>query len=127
MTWLAGTVTIEDGNLVFELHGVDEFLSIKRSISIPLQHVVSVSTERVPWQPFKQIRVAGTSLPGVIKDGRFLSSDGMMFFEMHDPDKCVTVNLDHERYKKIVFEVENKEATAKQINDALKSKQLPLP
>jgi hypothetical protein len=123
VTWLAGTVTIEDGNLVFELHGVDEFLSIKRSISIPLQHVVSVSTERVPWQPFKQIRVAGTSLPGVIKDGRFLSSNGMMFFEMHDPDKCVTVNLDHERYKKIVFEVENKEATAKQINDALKSKQ----
>jgi hypothetical protein len=121
--WLAGTVTIEDGNLVFELHGVDEFLSIKRSISVPLQHVVSVSTERVPWQPFKQMRVAGTSLPGVIKDGRFLSSNGMMFFEMHDPDKCVTVNLDHERYKKIVFEVEDKEATAKQINDALKLKQ----
>ena len=123
MTWLAGTVTIEDGNLVFELHGVDEFLSIKRSISVPLQHVVSVSTERVPWQPFKQMRVAGTSLPGVIKDGRFLSSDGMMFFEMHDPDKCVTVSLDHERYKKIVFEVEDKEATAQQINDAIKSKQ----
>jgi hypothetical protein len=121
--WLAGTVTIEDGNLVFELHGVDEFLSIKRSISVPLQHVVSVSTERVPWQPFKQMRVAGTSLPGVIKDGRFLSSNGMMFFEMHDPDKCVTVNLDHERYKKIVFEVEDKEATANQINDALKLKQ----
>jgi hypothetical protein len=121
--WLAGTVTIEDGNLVFELHGVDEFLSIKRSISVPLQNVVSVSTERVPWQPFKQMRVAGTSLPGVIKDGRFLSSNGMMFFEMHDPDKCVTVNLDHERYKKIVFEVEDKEATANQINDALKLKQ----
>jgi hypothetical protein len=120
---LVGTVTIEDDNLVFELHGVDEFLSIKRSISIPLQHVVSVSTERVPWQPFKQMKIAGTSLPGVVKDGRFLSSNGIMFFEMHDPDKCVTVNLDHERYKKIVFEVEDKEATAKQINEALKSKQ----
>jgi hypothetical protein len=108
---------------VFELHGVDEFLSIKRSISVPLQHIVSVSNERVPWQPFRQMRVAGASLLGVIKDGRFLSSNGMMFFEMHDPDKCITVNLDHERYKKIVFEVEDKEATAKQINDALKSKQ----
>jgi hypothetical protein len=120
---LVGTVTIEDGNLVFELNGVDEFLSIKRSISVPLQYVVSVSTERVPWQPFNQMKIAGASLPGVVKDGRFLSSNGIMFFEMHDPDKCVTVNLDHERYKKIVFEVEDKEATAKQINDALKSKQ----
>ena len=61
------------------------------------------------------------SLPGVVKDGRFLSSDGMMFFEMHNPDKCVTVSLDYERYRKIVFEVEDKEATATQINDASKS------
>ena len=123
MTWLVGTVKIEDGNLVFELHGVDEFLSIKRSVSIPLQHVVSVSTERVAWQPFKQLRIGGSSIPGVVKDGRFLSSDGLMFFEMHDPDKCVTVTLDHERHKKIVFEVEDKQATAKQINDALQSQQ----
>jgi hypothetical protein len=123
VTWLVGTVKIEDGNLVFKLHGVDEFLSIKRSVSIPLQHVVSVSAERVAWQPFKQLRIAGASIPGVVKDGRFLSSDGMMFFEMHDPDKCVTVTLDHERYKKIVFEVEDKQATAKQINDALQLKQ----
>ena len=120
---MAGTVSVDDGNLVFELHGIDEFLSIKRSISIPLKHVVSVSTEKVPWQPFNQMRIAGTSLTGVVKDGRFLSSDGMMFFEMHDPDKCITVNLDHETYKKIVFEVDDKELAAQLINDALKSQQ----
>lgn len=116
-----GEIRIEKSELVFELHGVDEFLSIKRSISIPLSHVVSVSTDRVPWKPFRQLRVVGTSLPGVVKDGRFLSSDGLMFFEMHDPNKCITVTLDHERYKKIVFEVNNKEAAAKQITDAIES------
>jgi hypothetical protein len=118
---MAGTVRIENSDLVFELHGVDEFLSIKRSIKIPLDHVLSVSTERVPWKPFKQLRIAGASLPGVVKDGRFLSSDGLMFFEMHDPDKCITISLDHELYKKIVFEVEDKEAAAKKINDAISS------
>ena len=119
---MVGTVKIEDGNLIFELHGIDEILSIKRSISIPLKHVLSVSTVKVPWQPFKQLRIAGASLPGVVKDGRFLSSDGIMFFEMHDPDKCVTVSLDHERYKKIVFEVDDKEETAKKIVAAIGSK-----
>jgi hypothetical protein len=119
---MVGTVKIEDGNLVFELHGIDEILSIKRSVSIPLKHVLSVSTEKVQWQPFKQLKVVGARIPGVVKDGRFLSSDGMMFFEMHDPDKCITVSLDHEHYKKIVFEVDDKEATAKQINDAIGSK-----
>jgi hypothetical protein len=101
---VVGTIKVENGNIEFELHGVDEFLSIKRSITVPLSHVVSVSTEHVPWQPFKMMRIAGTSLSGVVKDGRFLSTEGVMFFEMHDPDKCITVNLDHETYKKIVFE-----------------------
>jgi len=100
---MVGTVKIEGDNLVFELHGVDEIISIKRSISIPLKHVVSVSTEKVSWKPFEQLRVVGASLPGVVKDGRFLTSEGIMFFEMRDPDKCVTVNLNHERYKKNSF------------------------
>jgi hypothetical protein len=121
---MAGTIKIVRGNLIFELHGVDEFLSIKRSVSIPLEHVVSVSTDRVSWEPFKMIKVGGTSLPGVVKDGRYLSSDGLMFFEMHDPDKCVTVSLDHERYKKIVFEVEDKEQAATIIKNAIRARKM---
>lgn len=108
-----GTVKIEGDNLVFEIHGFDEILSLKRTISVPLEHVTSVSTERVPWKAFQQLRVGGTGLPGVAKDGRFMTSDGSLsFFEMHHPDKCITVNLDHETYKQIVFEVDDKEAAA---------------
>jgi hypothetical protein len=118
---MTGTVKVEDENLVFELHGIDEILSIKRSLSVALKDVKSVSTDRVPWAPFKQLKISGARIPGVVKDGRYLSSDGMMFFEMHDPDKCITVYLKHERYKAIVFEVENKEATATMINDAITS------
>ena len=119
---MSGDVKLEGDNLVFELHGVDEIFAIKRSMSVPLEHVVSVSTDRVSWKPLQQIKLGGTSLPGVIKDGRYLTSDGMMFFEMHDPDKCITVNLDHETYRKVVFEVEDKEAAAKMIREALASR-----
>ena len=118
---VTGTVKIENGNVVFEIHGVDEILSIKRSISVPIKDVKSVSTEKASWAVFQQLKVAGTDLPGVVKDGRYLTSDGMMFFEMHDPDKCVTVYINHERYKAIVFEVEDKEATANMIESAIKS------
>jgi hypothetical protein len=117
---MAGTVSIEGGSLVFELHGIDEILSIKRTIKVPLEHVTSVSTERVTLEPKAQIKLVGARIPTVVKDGRFLTSEGMMFFEMHDPDKCITVSLNHERYKKIVFEVDDKEKAAKQINEALK-------
>jgi hypothetical protein len=116
-----GTIRVEGEDLVFELHGIDEILAIKRSITVPLKHVTSVSTDRVPWAYGQQIRVGGTGIPGVVKDGRYLTDNGEMFFEMHNPDKCITVNLDHETYKSIVFEVEDKEAAAVLIRAVLSS------
>lgn len=118
---MVGTVKIENSDLVFELHGIDIILSIKRQIRVPLKHVTSVSTEHVTRDPKLQMRLVGARIPTIIKDGIFLTSEGMMFFEMHDPDKCITVNLNHEHYKKIVFEVDDKETVAKEINDAIKS------
>ena len=119
---MTGNIKIKNDNLIFELHGIDKILSIKRSITVPLEHVVSVSTEHVTLNPKLQMKLVGARLPTIIKDGRFLTSEGMMFFEMHDPDKCVTVSLNHEKYKKIVFEVEDKEAVAQKINEAIKSR-----
>ncbi len=119
---MSGTVKIEGDNLIFEIHGVDMILAIRRTISIPISHVVSVPTDAVKWQPFQQLKVAGTSIPGVIKDGMFLSNDGLLFFEMHDPDKCITVSLNHEKFKKIIFEIQDKEHAAKVIRNAISSK-----
>jgi hypothetical protein len=116
---MSGTVKIEGKNIIFEIHGVDTILALKRSITMPIEHIVSISTDKVPWEPFQQLKVAGTGLPGVIKDGLFLSSDGLLFFEMHHPDKCIIVSLNNEKYKKIIFEVEDKESAAKTIRDAI--------
>ena len=116
---MSGTIRIEGNNLVFEIHGIDIMLAIRKSITIPLEHVASVSTDKVPWEPFQQLRVAGTSLPGMIKDGMFLSKDGLLFFEMHDPNKCIAISLKNDKYKKIIFEVEDKESAAKTIHDAI--------
>lgn len=116
---MSGKIKIEGNNLVFEISGIDIILAIKRSITIPLDHVVSISTEKVPWAIFQQLKLGGANVPGVVKDGRYLTGDGLMFFEMHHPDKCITVTLNHELYKKIIFEVEDKDTSAKIINDAI--------
>ncbi len=116
---MSGTIRIENRNLVFEIHGIDVILAIRKSITIPLDHISSVSTDVVQWNPCGQMRIAGTSLPGMVKDGMFLSSDGLLFFEMHHPDKCITISLKNEKYKKIIFEVDDKESAAKTIRDAL--------
>ena len=69
---MTGTVRIEEGTVVFELHGIDAILSITRSIRVPLEHVTSVSTERVTLKPKAQMRLVGARIPTIIKDGRLL-------------------------------------------------------
>jgi hypothetical protein len=120
MCGMGGKITVEGDTLVFEITGVDEILAFAKRITVPLEHVTSVTTEKVPWNYSQQIRVGGTGVPWLVKDGRYLGPNGvMMFFEMHNPDKCVTVSLDHESYRQIVFEVEDKEATALSIQAAI--------
>ena len=117
---MGGTVRVEGQNLVFELHGVDQILAFKRSISVPLANVTSVSTDDVPWVA-PQLRAPGTDIPGIVKDGTYFDKDGTLFFEMHHHDKCITVSLDHDVYKKIIFGVDDKEATATLIRELLRS------
>ena len=116
---MSGKIKIDGDNLVFEISGIDIVLAIRRTITIALEHVVSVSTDKVPWAIFQQLKLIGSNLPGIVKDGTYLTQDGIAFFEMHHQDKCITVTLNHELYKKIIFEVEDKDAAAKMINDAI--------
>ncbi|MGI0046830.1 MAG: hypothetical protein ACREBB_06550 [Nitrosotalea sp.] len=116
---MSGKITINANNLVFEIHGVDVILAMKKTITVQLSHIVSVSTDKVPWGVFEQLKVVGTAIPGLVKDGTYVTQGGFVFFEMHHPDKCITVSLNHESYKKIIFEVDDKDAAAKLINDAI--------
>ena len=115
---MTGKINIENDNLVFILTGVDKVLALKSKLVIPLKHIKSVSTDIADWNYFKMLKVSGTRIPKMVVDGMFLSKEGLLFYEMHDPNKCITVELENEKYKKIVFEVSDKEATAKMINDA---------
>jgi hypothetical protein len=117
---MSGTVRIEGENLILELHGVDRILAFQRSMAIPLKHIVSVSTEKVPWVS-AQVKMPGTDLPGVVKDGHYYSSEGWVFYEMHNPDECITITLNDEQYKRIVFQVKDKESAATLIKEVIPS------
>ena len=116
---MTGKIDIENDNLVFTLTGIDKVLALKSKLAIPLNHVKSVSTEKADWNYFKMVKVMATRVPEIVADGTFVSKEGFLFYEMHDPDKCITVELENEKYKKVVFQVSDKESAAKIIQDAL--------
>ena len=118
---MAGEIKVEGNTVVFQLHGIDKILAIKSQLRIPIGHIVEVSTERADWDMYNQLRIGGTAIPGVVKDGRYVSKEGWFFFEMHNPDRCVTVTLKDERYKKIIFEVKDKEESASQLRNLIQN------
>lgn len=83
--------------------------------------MVSVSTDKAKWwDAATELKVGGSRLPFVVKDGRYLSKGKLSFYVMHDPTKCITLRLNNEVYSTIVFQVQNKRAAAKKILSKIK-------
>lgn len=116
---MTGEIKIIGKDLVFEIEGLDKIFAIKQTIKVPLKHVASVVDDDLGWfKPFP-VKMAGTSLPGLVRDGRFVTTKGWVFYVMHNPKKCIVVNLNHEFYKKIIFEVKDKKKAINVIKMAI--------
>jgi hypothetical protein len=44
-----------------------------------------------------------------------------VFWGLRDPEKTIVVELNHERYQKLIIEVDNPEAAVKLINDSART------
>lgn len=121
---MPGDVRIEGENLVFELLGIDKIFAFKDRVTISLRNVVSVSTETIKWHPPSRLRAGATVLPG-IKDGTFVTKDGFEFYHLRNPKRCITIELENEHYRRIIFEVKDKHAVAKTIRNATSSRRAP--
>ena len=117
-------VEIQDDRLIAHIQGVDKVLALKSELTIPLAHVkgatVSPPDVRRRWGSLLRAHVPGTDLPYVVMAGTFVFLDGEhAFWDVHDPDRTVVIELDHERFAKLVLEVADPQATAAAINAAL--------
>jgi hypothetical protein len=113
-------VTIEGNRARFEVEGWDKLWAFKSQLEIPLEHITSARLDpeaaRGWWHG---LRVPGTQIPGIITAGTYYQKDGAVFFDVHDTDKTIVLELEHEHYKRLVIEVENPVATLATITSAL--------
>lgn len=99
-------VQVVDGDeIVVRLNLLDEILSVHGSLHIPLDHVRSVSADPVPSHFWRGMRV-GTNVPGVIVAGTFMSREGTVFYDVRHLDRCITLELEHDHYDRVVVEVD---------------------
>ena len=117
-------VEVQDDRLVARIQGLDQVLALKSELTIPLAHLkgaaVSPPEVRRRWRNPLRAHVPGTDMPYVVMAGSFLFLDGEhAFWDVHDPDRTVVIELDHERFAKLVLEVEDPQGTAAVINAAV--------
>jgi hypothetical protein len=116
-------VEMQGDRLVAHIRGLDKVLALRSEVTIPLAHVKGASVSppevRRQWGNLLRAHVPGTDLPHVVMAGSFLFLDGEhAFWDVHDPERTVVIELDHERFTKLVLEVDDPQATAVAINVA---------
>ena len=106
-------IEINERKVTFMFEGSQKFLALKKSLSIPIKKIESVSTEDVnpPWLAGR----IGTHLPPLFWAGTFWTRKGKIFYYVRDKSKCITINLQNHDYSKVVIEVDDKHGVSKEI------------
>jgi len=112
-------ISIEDGLVNFDVEGIDKLWSFKSRLTIPLTHILSVKIDTeaaTGW--WHGLKLVGTQVPGVLTAGTFYENGGIVFYDVHDPEKTIVLELEHERYQRLIVEVESPHATLRALEKA---------
>ncbi|BAY82212.1 hypothetical protein NIES267_16910 [Calothrix parasitica NIES-267] len=105
-------INLVEDNLKIEFTVKEQFLAVrfKKLWEIPLSHIQQVTTT-APQTSWKELRSPGTSLPGLIKAGTYYTDRGKEFWLVNQrKDNYLTIELQDEKYKRIVMTVEDNES-----------------
>ena len=112
-------ISVEEDNLVVELHGLERFLAFRQSLHVPLSHV---SGARMAGEiPRKDIgiKVLGAGIPGFIRAGTYAGKEGLVFWDVRHQEKAILIELHDEEFSQLVVEVEKPEEAISLISNAI--------
>ena len=116
-------ISIDNDRVRFEVQGWDKLWALKSQLEIPLAHIRSARVDPEPARGWWHgIRLPGTQIPGLLTAGTFYQWDGAVFYDVHDPEKTIVLELDHEHYKRLVIEVADPVASVAQVQAAIRER-----
>ena len=115
-------VSIEGDRIYFDVEGLDKFWAFRSRLDIPLAHILAVKIDpeaaRGWWHG---LRIVGSNIPGVLTAGTFYQKGGIVFYDVHDPERTIVLELEHETYKRLIVEVEDPRQTRTFIENGLEA------
>jgi len=114
------SVVIQGDRVRFEVEGWDKLWALKSQLEIPVAHIRAVRADPEPARGWWHgLRLPGTQIPGLLTAGSFYQSDGFVFYDVHDPERTVVIELDHEHYQRLVIEVEDPAGVVETLRSAI--------
>ena len=114
-------VSVDGNRAIFTVEGMHKLWAIKSQIEIPLAHITGaeVNHDQVSkwWHGFKLL---GTDMPGLFAMGTFYYHGELVFWDVIDLSRTIIISLEHERYRKLIVEVDDPAATAAMLKAALR-------
>ena len=114
-------ISIVGDELHMEVKGWDKLWAFKGKLELPLKHIRNVYYDpRATAGWWHGIKLAGTNVPGILTAGTFYERNGeKVFWDVHDPQQTIVIELHDERYSELIVEVENPQAALEQIRGAI--------
>jgi hypothetical protein len=115
-------ITLHGDHLHLEVKGLDKLWAFTGHLDIPVAHIRAVradaSIARGWWTG---IRAPGTSIPGVIRAGTFYEDGKRVFWDVHDPEQTIVIELHDERYDALIVEVADPRGAVEKIEHAIRA------
>lgn len=113
-------LTISGQSLLVHVRGMHKVWALKSFLEIPLAHIVEVRADsQIAHRWYHGIRLPGTNIPGVLTAGTFYQNGKKSFWDIHDPDKVVVIELTNEPYDRLVVEVVDPKAAVEIVKGVL--------
>src|SRR5262245_51862982 len=101
-------VSISGDHLHLEVKGLDKLWAFKSQLDIPLAHIRGVRHDPSAvsgW--WHGIKLPGTNIPGVLTAGTFYQHGQRVFWDVHDPNKSIIIELHDDRFDELILEVDD--------------------
>lgn len=106
---MLNTIQIATDTLIVTPTGLTKIAALKQAIKVPLNHVRSISMGNPDiLNEVKGLRAPGTSIPGYWA-GDFVKNDQVTFFNAKQATPLIVIELEHERYQRLVLSVDDAE------------------
>ena len=113
-------VSVADGKLTLHVRGADKLWAFKSSLEIPLEHVAGIRADpEVARGWYHGFRLPGTNIPGGLTAGTFYHHGQRVFWDVHNPDNTVVIELKDERYNELIVEVADLDGTVALVKSVL--------